>query len=456
MNRYLVLLPVLVAFLVGAAPATAWTWPVGGPVLQQFQLGDDPYAADQHRGIDIRGASGMPVHAPAAGTVTFAGTVPGGGRTVTIETPDGFAVTLLHLGSTTVARGGSVLEGQAVATVGQSGDIEHAEPYVHLGVRLAADPHGYLDPLAFLPPKVESPATEPGIEEPEMEPTGSPASEAVGAPETPGDQVEAQPGPTGAELDPSETPAEPVDVSASPSTPQPVTASPAAVPPPPAAQPTTGHGPSGEVEPPVTVTAAAPAVSDAPAPPPVAEAHQQPGAADGSPTAAAATPQTVNTDGQPAATSVAALGPSAGRGRAEGAAAGGNPRSPGTDAHRGRDRGRSHDGDRASRVAAAGDGRAAQAGHARSALAAVAVPDIASAGDPGGGLELELSVVASLVVLALLALWRRPGHALPAQPPHVPPEPGSGLSVRGSPVRVRRSARAALRLESADELARAA
>ena len=60
MNRYLVLLPVLVAFLVGAAPATAWTWPVGGPVLQQFQLGDDPYAADQHRGIDVGGASGVP------------------------------------------------------------------------------------------------------------------------------------------------------------------------------------------------------------------------------------------------------------------------------------------------------------------------------------------------------------------------------------------------------------
>ncbi len=189
MNRHLVLLPVLVAFLVGAAPATAWTWPVGGPVLQQFQLGDDPYAADQHRGIDVGGASGVPVRAPAAGTVTFAGTVPGGGRTVTIETPDGFAVTVLHLGSTAVARGASVLEGEAVGTLGQSGDIEHAEPYVHLGVRLAADPHGYLDPLALLPPRAESPAAEPASEEPDPEPTGSPASEAVGAPETPGDQV---------------------------------------------------------------------------------------------------------------------------------------------------------------------------------------------------------------------------------------------------------------------------
>ena len=48
MKRYVVLLPVLVVFLVGAAPASAWTWPVDGPVLQPFLLGDDPYAADQH------------------------------------------------------------------------------------------------------------------------------------------------------------------------------------------------------------------------------------------------------------------------------------------------------------------------------------------------------------------------------------------------------------------------
>ena len=86
--RRLVLLPALLAFLVGAVPALAWTWPVDGPVLQSFALGGDPYASGQHRGIDVGGAEGAPVLAPATGTVTFAGAVPAGGRSITIQTPD--------------------------------------------------------------------------------------------------------------------------------------------------------------------------------------------------------------------------------------------------------------------------------------------------------------------------------------------------------------------------------
>jgi hypothetical protein len=151
MKRLVILLPVLLAFQVGVQPALAWTWPVDGPVLRQFDLGDDPYAGGQHRGIDIGAAAGGPVRSPAAGAVTFAGTVPGGGRTLTIEAPDGYAVTLLHLGSLAVERGAGVAEGAPVATVGPSGELEHAEPYVHLGIRLGADPNGYRDPLLFLP-----------------------------------------------------------------------------------------------------------------------------------------------------------------------------------------------------------------------------------------------------------------------------------------------------------------
>jgi hypothetical protein len=153
MKRLVILLPVLLAFQVGVQPALAWTWPVDGPVLRQFELGDDPYAGGQHRGIDTRAADGGPVLAPAAGAVSFAGTVPGGGRTLTIETRDGYAVTLLHLGTLDVERGVEVAEGVAVATVGPSGELEHAEPYVHFGIRVAANPNGYLDPLLFLPPR---------------------------------------------------------------------------------------------------------------------------------------------------------------------------------------------------------------------------------------------------------------------------------------------------------------
>ena len=68
MNRLIALLPVLIAFQVGAPPALAWTWPADGPVLRPFTFGEDPYAAGQHRGIDVADEPGAPVRAPQAGS----------------------------------------------------------------------------------------------------------------------------------------------------------------------------------------------------------------------------------------------------------------------------------------------------------------------------------------------------------------------------------------------------
>ena len=94
-----------------------------------------------------------PVVAPTDGVVTYAGTPPGNGLTLSIRTPDGYSVTLTHLGSLEVRRGASVEEGAIVARVGASGPPEVDEPYLHLGIRLASDEDGYLDPLSFLPPR---------------------------------------------------------------------------------------------------------------------------------------------------------------------------------------------------------------------------------------------------------------------------------------------------------------
>lgn len=125
-----------------------------GPVLQPFAYDEaHPYAAGQHRGIDIgAGSAGESVIAPAAGTVSFAGFVPTSGSSVTIQTADGYSVTLTHLGSISVAKGATVGEGLAVGTIGPSGTPEFSQPYLHLGVRLTDDPNGYLNPLRFLPP----------------------------------------------------------------------------------------------------------------------------------------------------------------------------------------------------------------------------------------------------------------------------------------------------------------
>ena len=193
-------LPVSIAFLAGALPAHAWTWPVTGPVLQPFSFGGDPYAPGQHRGIDVAAPPGALVRAPAGGTVSFAGMVPRNGRTLTIATPDGFSVTLVHLGSSTAARGDPVREGETVGTIGPTGEPEHAQSYVHLGIRVAADEHGYVDPAAFLPPApvpnepAEDATPPPSEPEPEQGDTGSvpesPAEERPDEPpggETPGD-----------------------------------------------------------------------------------------------------------------------------------------------------------------------------------------------------------------------------------------------------------------------------
>jgi hypothetical protein len=180
MKRLVALLPVLIALQAGVPPALAWTWPVDGPVLRPFVFGDDPYAAGQHRGMDIGAPPGQSVRAPAAGTVAFAGTVPHGGRTVTIETADGYSVTLLHLGSVAATRGRYVGEGDVVGTVGPSGEPELAEPYVHLGVRRTVEEHGYLDPLALLPARAGEPPrpSEPAGPEP---PGEAPVDEPVEA-----------------------------------------------------------------------------------------------------------------------------------------------------------------------------------------------------------------------------------------------------------------------------------
>src|SRR3954466_3293786 len=102
--RRLAALVVLLSFsVVCTVPcAWAWTWPVAGPVLTPFSFdAARPYAGGQHRGIDIGAAAGAGVAAPVAGTVTFAGTVPTSGKTLSLLTADALAVTLTHLGSLT-------------------------------------------------------------------------------------------------------------------------------------------------------------------------------------------------------------------------------------------------------------------------------------------------------------------------------------------------------------------
>ena len=150
-HRLFVIGALVLAALTLCGPAAGWSWPADGDVVRPFSLGGDAYAAGQHRGVDVGGADGSPVRAPASGTVSFAGSLPTHGRGVTILTADGYAVTLVHLGSIDVEKGASVAEGDAVGTMGSSGTPEHPVPTVHLGIRRADQDEGYIDPLGLLP-----------------------------------------------------------------------------------------------------------------------------------------------------------------------------------------------------------------------------------------------------------------------------------------------------------------
>ncbi|MBT2499741.1 M23 family metallopeptidase [Agromyces sp. ISL-38] len=121
-----------------------WTWPVPPPirVVSPFRAPPTPYAAG-HRGIDLEAAAGAVVTAPAAGTVSFAGTVAGRG-VVAIDHGDG-VVSAIEPVEALVGAGTSVTAGDSIGTVASGGHC--ASECVHFGVRV----HGeYVSPFLFL------------------------------------------------------------------------------------------------------------------------------------------------------------------------------------------------------------------------------------------------------------------------------------------------------------------
>jgi hypothetical protein len=154
------LIPItLLAVLLPAAPARAdWVWPVRGDVITPYRNGDDPYAAGQHRGIDIAAEPGTAVAAATAGEVRFAGTAGSSGLTVSIRTADGhYDTSYLHLSATAVRKGQRIAAGEAIGAVGTTGVRSAERPHLHFGVRDAGSEHAYHDPLAFLPPTPAAP-----------------------------------------------------------------------------------------------------------------------------------------------------------------------------------------------------------------------------------------------------------------------------------------------------------
>jgi hypothetical protein len=144
-----------------ASAAGDWTWPVRGEVVTPYRNGNDPYAAGQHRGIDIAAPVGETVVAASPGTIVHAGVVGSSGLVVSERTAGGeFVLSYLHLSSVAVRGGDQVDAGAPLGAVGVSGTRSTEVPHLHFGVRDAADRHAYRDPLDFLAPPA-APAPQP-------------------------------------------------------------------------------------------------------------------------------------------------------------------------------------------------------------------------------------------------------------------------------------------------------
>lgn len=145
----------------GPVPASAWSWPLSPrpAVLRAFDPPAKPWLSG-HRGVDLEAAfDGAPLKSPAAGTVSFVGTVVDR-PVITIDHGNGLRSSFEPVASSLRA-GSAVAEGDVLGQV-QTGHCGPSPPCLHWGVRRGED---YVNPLAFvmdLRPSVLLPPLNPG------------------------------------------------------------------------------------------------------------------------------------------------------------------------------------------------------------------------------------------------------------------------------------------------------
>ena len=118
-----------------------WRWPVGGKIVQGFSG-----ARGLNKGIDIRGKTGEPVKAAAAGDIVYAGSeLAGYGKLIIMKHNNSYLSAYAHNKELHVREGDSVKAGQKIAEIGSTGTTE---PKLHFEIRRNGKP---VDPIRFLP-----------------------------------------------------------------------------------------------------------------------------------------------------------------------------------------------------------------------------------------------------------------------------------------------------------------
>ena len=127
----------------GVAGAPHFIRPVNGQTVQGFGTDGSGLTND---GINIAAAAGTPVQAADAGTVIYTGNeLAAFGNLILIRHAGGFVTAYGHLGSIGVQRGATVVQGQSIGTVGQTGSA--SAPQLHFEIRQGSKP---VDPAPYL------------------------------------------------------------------------------------------------------------------------------------------------------------------------------------------------------------------------------------------------------------------------------------------------------------------
>lgn len=113
-----------------------FVWPVTGEVISPFGAFG---RGEKNDGINIAAAAGTPIHAAAAGKVTYAGNeLKGYGNLVLIQHDDGYVTAYAHAQSISVNRGDRVEKGQVIGLAGATGDVDR--PQLHFEIRKGVQP----------------------------------------------------------------------------------------------------------------------------------------------------------------------------------------------------------------------------------------------------------------------------------------------------------------------------
>jgi murein DD-endopeptidase MepM/ murein hydrolase activator NlpD len=126
-----------------SADSIAFEWPVEGRIISPFGA---TASGQRNDGINIATQLGEPIHAAAAGIVTYAGDeLKGYGNLVLIRHDDGYVTAYAHAQSITVARGQRVAKGQVIGYAGHTGDVK--TPQLQFEIRKGVEP---VDPKPLL------------------------------------------------------------------------------------------------------------------------------------------------------------------------------------------------------------------------------------------------------------------------------------------------------------------